>query len=210
MRNDELISGVNTPIAIYLKGEDTNVLLAKADQAAEVPRQTPGATDVAVEQVAGIDDLDIIPNREAIARYGINIADVMDVVQSAIGGSEASTFYQGERQFAVQIRLQPQYRNNVEAIRNLLVTASSGQKIPLGDLATVAVRQGLSEIGRLNAKRRVAVLADVEGRSVGGVVEDAKKALASRLQLPAGYSLEWGGAIEELEHALATLAWAIP
>jgi heavy metal efflux system protein len=98
----------------------------------------------------------------------------------------------------------------VEAIRNLLVTASSGQKIPLGDLATVSVRQGLSEIGRLNARRRVAVLADIEGRSVGGVVEDAKKALAHRLTLPAGYSLEWGGAVEELQHALSTLAWAIP
>src|SRR5439155_19193148 len=91
MRNDELISGVNTPIAIYLEGGDTNVLVAKADQVASLLRQVQGATDVAVEQVAGIDDLDITPNRLAIARYGINIADVMDVVQSAIGGAEAST-----------------------------------------------------------------------------------------------------------------------
>jgi cobalt-zinc-cadmium resistance protein CzcA len=210
MRNDELISEVNTPIAIYLQGDDTRVLLDKAAQVAATLQRIKGATDVAVEQVAGIDDLDIVPNRLAIARYGINVADVMDVVQSAIGGSAASTFYQGERQFAVQIRLQPQYRNNVEAIRNLLVTASSGQKIPLSDLATVQVRQGLSEIGRMNARRRVAVLADIEGRSVGGVVADAKKLLANDLTLPAGYTLQWGGAIEELQHALNTLSWAIP
>jgi heavy metal efflux system protein len=210
MRNDELISGVNTPIVVYLKGDDTDVLLSRADQVAMVLRRIPGAADVAVEQVSGIDNLDIVPDRLAIARYGINVADVMDVVESAIGGTRASTFYQGERQFDVQVRLQPQYRNNLEAIRNLLVTSSTGQKIPLGDVAAIDVRQGLSEIGRENARRRVAVLADVQGRSVGSVVADAKKAVARQAPLPVGYAMEWGGAVEELQHALQTLYWAIP
>ena len=108
------------------------------------------------------------------------------------------------------MRLQPQYRNNVEAIRNLLVTSSSGQKIPLSALATVEVRQGLAEIGRTDARRRVAVLADVQGRSVGSIVDDAKRAIARDVLLPPGYSLEWGGAVEELQHALGTLTWAVP
>ncbi|HET6383256.1 MAG TPA: CusA/CzcA family heavy metal efflux RND transporter [Armatimonadota bacterium] len=210
MRNDELISGFNTPIAIYVLGDDTSVLLQKAAQVASILRGVTGAADVAVEQVAGIDDLDIIPDRQEIARYGINVSDVMDVVQSAIGGTEASTFYQGQRQFAIQVRLLPQYRNNIEAIRNLLVTSASGQKIPLSQLATVEVRQGLSEIDRLNARRRVAVLADVQGRSVGSVVADARVEIARQVKLPPGYSIEWGGSIEELQHALQTLEWAIP
>jgi len=210
MRNDELISGFNTPVVIFVKGDDTDVLLKKADEIAGVLKGIRGATDVAVEQVAGIDDLDITPDRQAIARYGINVSDVMDVVQSAIGGSQASTFYQGERQFAVQIRALPQYRNNVEAIGNLLVTSSSGQKIPLSSLASIEVRQGLAEIGRMDARRRVAVLADVQGRSVGSVVNDAKKALEKQVKMPPGYGIEWGGAVEELQHALETLYWAIP
>lgn len=210
MRNDELISGFNTPIAVYVMGPDTNVLLAQADRVASILKSIPGATDVAVEPVAGIDDLNIVPDRAAIARYGINVADVMDVVQSAIGGTQASTFYQGERQFAIQVRLQRQYRSNLETIRNLLVTSSSGQKIPLSDLAHIEVRQGLAEIGRLDARRRVAVVADVQGRSVGSIVADAKRAMEAQLKLPAGYSIQWGGAVEELQHALETLSWAIP
>jgi len=210
MRNDELISGYNTPITIYVRGDDTRVLLATANQIAATMKGIPGAADVAVPPVAGIDDLDIIPDREAIARYGINVSDVMDVVQSAIGGSQASTLYQGERQFAIQVRLQPQYRNNIETIRNLLVTSSSGQKIPLSSLATVEVRQGLAEIGREDAKRQVAVVADVQGRSVGSIVEDGKRAIAQRVILPTGYTITWGGAVEELQHALNTLFWAVP
>lgn len=210
MRNDELISGYNTPIAILLKGDDMEVLLKKAGEIAGVLNGVPGATDVAVEQVSGIDDLDITPDREAIARYGINVSDVMGVVQSAIGGSEASTMYQGEQQFSVQIRMLPQYRNNVEAIRNLMVTSPSGQKIPLSTLASIEVRQGLAEIGRMNARRRVAVKADIHGRSVGSIVNDAKKAIAAHVTLPPGYEIEWGGAVEELQHALETLYWAVP
>ncbi len=210
MRNDELISGFNTPVAIFVKGEDVDVLLKKADEIAGALKKVSGATDVAVEEVAGIDDLDIVPNRAAIARYGINVSDVMDVVQTAVGGSTSSTFYEGERQFDIQARVMPQYRNNIEAIGNLLVTSSSGQKVPLNALATIQVRQGLSEIGRINAKRRVAVLADVQGRSVGSVVSDAKALIEKDVTLPAGYTVEWGGAVEELQRALVTLYWAIP
>lgn len=210
MRNDELISGFNTPVVIFVQGDDFSVILPKANRIAEILRGVPGATDVAVEQVTGVDDLNIIPNRSAIARYGINVADVMDVIQSAIGGTQASTFYQGERQFAIQVRLQPQYRNNVEAIGNLLVTSSAGQKVPLSDLARIEVRQGLGEVGRLNARRRVAVLADVQGRSVGAVVDDARARIERQVALPLGYSLEWAGSIEEFNHAKQTLMWAVP
>jgi len=210
MRNDELISGVNTPIAIFLRGDDAGILVETADRIAAVLKRVPGATDVAVEPLTGIDDLDIVPDRKAIARYGINVADVMDVVQSAIGGSQAATLYQGERQFAIQVRLLPKYRNNIEAIRNLLVTSSTGQKIPLSALAAVEVRQGLSQIRRTDARRRVAILADVQGRSVGSIVEEAKRAIGHDVPLPAGYTITWGGAVEELQHAVATLTWAVP
>jgi cobalt-zinc-cadmium resistance protein CzcA len=210
MRNDELISGFNTPISIFVRGDDTKILIEKANEIAAALKKVKGATDVAVEEVAGIDDLDIIPNREAIARYGINVSDVMDVIQSSVGGTTASTFYEGEKQFDIQARIMPQYRNNVETIGNLLVTSSSGQRIPLNELASIQVRQGLAEIGRMDTKRRVAVLADVQGRSVGSVVSDAKELMAKDVSLPAGYTIVWGGAVEELQHALETLTWAIP
>ncbi len=210
MRNDELISGFNTPIAIFVRGDDTRVLLDTANRIGSKLQGTRGATDVAVEPITGIDDLDIVPNREAIARYGINVSDVMDVVQSAIGGSEAATLYEQERQFAIQVRMLPQYRNNIEVIRNLLVTSSTGQKIPLSALASVEVHQGLAQIGRVDARRRVAILADVQGRSVGAVVGDAKRAIERDVPIPPGYSITWGGAVEELQHALATLSWAVP
>jgi len=210
MRNDELISGYNTPIAIFVRGDDARILVETANRIAATLSRVPGAADVAVEPIAGIDDLDIIPDRKAIARYGINVSDVMDVVQSAIGGSQAATLYEGEKQFAIQVRLLPKYRNNVEVIRNLLVTSSSGQKVPLSALAAVEVRQGLAEIGRTDARRRIAVLADVQGRSVGSIVEDAKKAIARDVLLPPGYTITWGGAVEELQHAIATLTWAVP
>lgn len=210
MRNDELISGFNTPIVALVRGDDMDVLLRKAGEIAAVLNRIPGATDVEVQQVGGIDNLDIVPDRLAIARYGINVADVMDVVQSAIGGSQASTYYEGERQFAIQVRLQPQYRNNVEAIRNLLVTSSSGQKIPISQLATVEVKQGLAQVERINARRGVAVLADVQGRSVGSIVSDAKREIEAKVKMPVGYGLDWGGSVEELQHALGTLSWAIP
>lgn len=210
MRNDELISGINTPIAIYVKGDDTNVLIAKSNEVADQLRKVRGATDVAVEDVAGIDDLDIEPNRTEIARYGINVSDVMDVIQNAIGGTAASTFYEGERQSDIQVRMMSQYRNNADAIGNLLVPSPSGQKIPLSQLATIRVSQGLSSIGRMNAKRHIAVKADVQGRSVGSIVRDAKELIAKNVSLPSGYTLEYGGAVEELQHALETLYWAIP
>ncbi len=210
MRNDELISGINTPIAIYVKGDDTKVLISKANEIAEQLRKVNGATDVAVEDIAGIDDLDIEPDRAAIARYGINVSDVMDVVQSAVGGSAASTFYEGEKHFDIQVRMMTQYRNNAETIGNLLVTAASGQKIPLSQLAKIEVKQGLSSIERMNAKRHVVVKADVHGRSVGSIVSDAKALIAKNVPMPSGYSLEYGGAVEELQHALETLYWAIP
>ncbi|HLK14630.1 MAG TPA: CusA/CzcA family heavy metal efflux RND transporter, partial [Fimbriimonadaceae bacterium] len=184
MRNDELISGINTPIAIFVKGDDTKILIAKANELATQLRKVKGATDVAVEDVSGIDDLDIEPNRTAIARYGINVADVLGVVQNAIGGTAASTFYEGERHFDIQVRMMSRYRNNAEAIGNLLVTASSGQKVPLSQLATISVKQGLSSIGRMNAKRHVVVKADVHGRSVGSIVADAKALIAKNVSLP--------------------------
>jgi cobalt-zinc-cadmium resistance protein CzcA len=210
MRTDEMISGFNTPIAVYLLGSDTNLLLAKAEQVAGVLKTVKGAADVEVEEVSGIDNLDIIPDRQAIARYGINVSDVMDVVQSAVGGTQAGTFYQGDRQFDIQVRMQPEYRNNLEAIRNLLVTSSSGLKIPLSALARVEVHEGLAQIDRYNAQRRVVVKADVSGRSVGSVVDDARKAIERNVSLPNGVTMEWGGAIEELGHALNTLYWAFP
>ena len=210
MRNDELISGFNTPIVIFVKGDDTKILIAKANEIAAQLRKVKGASDVAVEDVAGIDDLNIVPDRVAIARYGINVSDVMDVVQSAIGGSAASTFHDGEKNFDIEVRMMPQYRNNAEAIGNLLVPAASGQKIPLSQLAKIEVKQGLSEIGRMDAKRHVVVKADVSGRSVGSIVSDAKELIGKNVKMPPGYSVEWGGAIEELQHALETLYWAIP
>src|SRR6185369_12690574 len=186
-RNDELISGINAQIAVKVFGEDQDTLRKLADQIREAMSHVGGVEDLAVEQSAGEEHLEIDVDRDQIARYGLNIADVLEVTKIAIGGDEATDVLEGQRRFAIFVRLQDDYRNQVEKLADILVAAPVGGRIPLGQLATFKLSSGESVVDRENSLRRVVVMCNVKGRDIGSFVRDAQQAVASQVTMPPGY-----------------------
>jgi cobalt-zinc-cadmium resistance protein CzcA len=209
-RNDELISGINAQIAVKVFGEDQETLLKLADQVRDSMSNIRGVKDLAVEQVGGEQHLEVELKRAELARYGLNVGDVLGAAKIAIGGDEATQVLEGQRRFAIFVRLGEDYRNQVEKLGNILITAPVGGKVPLGQIATFKLSTGDAEIDRENALRRVVVKCNVEDRDIGSFVGDAKNAVESRVKMPAGYFLTWGGQFQNAQEADKRLAVAIP
>ncbi|HEX7008599.1 MAG TPA: efflux RND transporter permease subunit, partial [Phycisphaeraceae bacterium] len=207
---DELVGGVKAQLAIKLFGDDLDVLKAKADEIAAVVRQLPGAADVQADQVTGTPQLLIRPDRQAIARYGIDLATVQETIAAAIGGAEAGQVFEGVRRFDIYVRFQAGARSDAESIGNLLIRAPDGQNVPLDQLATIEEIVGPRQVTRENAQRLITVQGNVVGRDIGSFVEDAQAAIAEQVDLPAGYFLDWGGQFELQQAANARLALVIP
>ena len=209
-RNDELISGINAQIAVKIFGEDQSTLRQSGEQIREAMSHVRGVEDLAVEQVAGEEHLEIELDRDKIARYGLNIADVLEVAKIAIGGDEATDVLEGQRRFAIFVRLKEDYRNQVEKLNDILVAAPVGGRIPLGQLATFRLSSGDSVISRENSLRRVVVMCNVNGRDIGSFVHDAQAAVAAHVKMPPGYFITWGGQFQNQQQALRRLLIAIP
>ena len=209
LRVQELIAGVRADIAINLYGDDMDVLRTTADEIASVIASIPGAADVQTEQVAGLPYLRIRIDRHAIARYGINAADILEVTET-LGGKIVGEVFEGQRRYALQVRFEEADRRDIQAIRSLRVASPSGQLIPLDQLAEVWVEQGPAQISRENISRRISIESNVRGRDIAGFVADAQDAAAGQIELPAGYRLEWGGQFENLQRASARLAIVVP
>jgi cobalt-zinc-cadmium resistance protein CzcA len=209
-RNDELISGINAQIAVKIFGEDQETLRKLADNIRDSMSHVRGVEDLAVEQVAGEEHLEVDIDRDKIARYGLNIADVLEVTKIAIGGDEATDVLEGQRRFAIFVRLKEDYRNQVDKLGNILVAAPVGGTIPLGQLATFKLSSGASVISRENSLRRVVVMCNVKGRDIGSFVHDAQQAVASQVTTPPGYFITWGGQFENAQQAERRLLIAIP
>src|SRR5690349_21374880 len=209
-RNDELISGINAQIAVKVFGEDQETLRKLADEIRAAMSQVRGVEDLAVEQVAGEEHLEVDVDRDKIARYGLNIADVLQVTKIAIGGDEATDVLEGQRRFAIFVRMKEDYRNQVEKLGDILVAAPVGGRIPLGQLATFKLSSGDSVIDRENSLRRVVVMCNVKGRDIGSFVHDAQQAVALQVRTPPGYFLTWGGQFENAQQATRRLLIAIP
>src|SRR4051812_43741031 len=209
-RNDELISGINAQIAVKIFGEDQEVLRQIAEQVREAMSQVRGAKDLAVEQVAGEEHLEIALDRDKLARYGLNITDVLEVTKIAIGGDEATDVLEGQRHFAIFVRLRENYRNQVEKLNDILVAAPVGGRVPLGELATFRLSSGDAVVSREDALRRVVVMCNVTGRDIGGFVHDAQAAVNAKVKTPAGYFITWGGQFENEQQAVRRLLIAIP
>ncbi|HJQ25731.1 MAG TPA: CusA/CzcA family heavy metal efflux RND transporter [Blastocatellia bacterium] len=209
-RNDELISGINAQIAVKIFGEDQETLTKTAEAIREAMSDTRGVEDLAVEQVAGEEHLEIALERDKIARYGLNIADVLEVVKIAIGGDEATDVLEGQRRFAIFVRLQEDFRNQVEKLNDILITAPVGGRIPLGQLATFKLSSGESIVSRENSLRRIVVMCNVKGRDIGSFVHDAQQKVASQVKTPPGYFITWGGQFENEQQAVHRLLIAIP
>jgi cobalt-zinc-cadmium resistance protein CzcA len=209
-RVDELLTGVRSDVAVKVFGEDMMVLKSKAEEIAKIAGDIRGATDMRVEKVSGQQYMNIIIDRQAIARHGLNASDVHDVIETAIGGKVATEIYEGQRRFSAAVRFPEDFRNNIEAISNILVTSANGSRVALSDLAKIEIRDGPAQISRELAKRRIVVGINVKDRDLGGFVAELKEVLDTKLKLPDGYYLEYGGQFQNLERALGHLSVIIP
>ena len=188
LRVDELVSGVKSAIGIKIFGEDLAVLKRKADEVARVLGGVNGAADINVEKVSGLAYLQIEINRDKIARYGINVSDIQDVIETAIGSKEASKVYEGLKVFGLAVRFPEEARNDVESIKEILIPSPSGALIPLGQLARVDVTEGPAQISRESGQRRIVIECNVTGRDLGGFVAEAQKKIDRRSSCRPGTS----------------------
>lgn len=210
LRVSELISGVRSDVAIKLFGDDLDTLRATADEIARAAARVSGAEDVKVEQVTGLPQLQIKPDRAAIARYGINVEDVNDLVESIVAGKQAGLVYEGEQRFNLVVRLNEATSRDVETIQNLLVTAPNGARVPLAEVADVALVEGPAQISRDDTRRRIGIELNVRGRDIGSFVKEAQARIARDVTLPPGYYLTWGGQFENLQRATSRLLVVVP
>ena len=209
LRVAELISGVRSDVALKIFGDDLDTLKRTADRAVAVLSKVEGAADVKAEQTAGLPVLRIKIDRHAIARYGINAADVLAVV-STIGGQEAGVVLEGQRRFPLQVRFSPETRKQLSNLEMLKVRAPAGQLIPLGQLAEFVTEEGPAQVGHEEGRRRITVEMNVRGRDLAGFVAEAQAAVEQADVIPAGYFTDWGGQFENLQAATARLAVVLP
>jgi len=209
-RVDELISGIRTECAIKLFGEDLDVLHDKAKEIADLMQKVNGVKDIKVEQIAGQPYLTIDIDRQKIARFGINVADVQEIVTTAIGGKAATQVYEGERRFQLTLRFPELQRNSIGTIGEIRVKSASGALIPMSELAAIEMREGPARISREHVKRRIYIGFNVVGRDIGSVVDEGRKKLEQQIHLPEGYQVTWGGAFENMERANERLLIVVP
>ncbi|MEE3259948.1 MAG: efflux RND transporter permease subunit, partial [Candidatus Latescibacterota bacterium] len=210
MNVDELLEGVRAELAIKLFGDDLDLLVQKADEIALAVNAVAGATDVQVDQVAGTPQLLMRIDRQAIARYGINVADAQEVIRAAVGGATAGAVFAGVRRFDILVRYAPEYRATPEAIAQILVQGPDGIKVPLGQLAQIEEIVGPRQITRVNGQRFIAVQCNVSGRDIVSFVEAAQQAIDDEVELPPGYLVSWGGQFRLQQEANKRLALVIP
>lgn len=210
MRVDELVSGVKSDIAIKIFGDDLAVLKQKADEIAAVVSKVQGAADVATEQISGQPYLNIYFDRDAIARYGLNISDVQQVVEIAIGGKAATEIFEGQARFDVVVRYPENRRSDIQSIENSLVHLPSGGNIPLSEVAKIVAEEGPVQVSREFGQRRIVVECNVRGTDIGSFVAEAKRNIESKIKLPAGYYITWGGQFENQESATERLMIVVP
>ena len=230
-RIDMLATGIPTQVGVKVFGPDLQMLEQKAHEVAEVLRTVPGAVDIYPEQILGTPYLEIVVDRDAVARYGAAVADVLDVVETALGGKDATTTIEGRNRFVVRVRYARELRDDVEAMKRVLVDvpALDGRhgrprrlgrggsmswprmaRVPLAELATIRIRPGPSMISAENGLLRDRVFLNVRGRDVGSFVDEAKRVVQERVNLPAGYFLEWSGQYEHQVRARNRLLVVVP
>ncbi|HWY78471.1 MAG TPA: efflux RND transporter permease subunit, partial [Verrucomicrobiae bacterium] len=207
---NEAVSGVKSELAIKLYGSDPEQLQKFADQIVEVIKKVPGARDVGTDFLLGQPQIQIIVDREAIARYGLAVQDMQNIVATAMGGQAATQVLEGERTFDLVVKLSPKSVVDVESIRDIPVFGSNGERITLGILAAVEIRPGLSRILREENERRTHIKLSVRDRDLGSVVAEAQQKVAAAVRLPPGYRLEWTGSFENERRAERRLAVIVP
>jgi len=206
----EAVTGSSADLAVLLSGPDLTVLRAAAAQTLEVLQGIRGAADTAIEQEADQPQLRIRINRTEAARYGINAADLQEVIELAIGGRPVSVMVEGDRRFDIVVRYRPEARSTLAEIGNILVPTSDGARVPLSRLAEIGVANGASIIARRENQRLISVRTNIRGRDQGSFVAEAQRKFREKVKLPPGYKVEWGGQFENLARARRRLAWILP
>lgn len=209
-RVDELLSGVKAQLAIKLFGSDLNILANKGKEIEQLVRNVEGARSVEMEQISGEAQLVIRPNRDLLSRHDIPVAQVMALVSDAIGGREAGQVIKGNERYDIYVSLDKSYRDSVEAIRDLVIQAPSGSWVRLGDVADVKIESGPPQIRRDDVQRRVVIQANVEDRDMGGFVSEIRSRINAEINLPAGYTVVFGGQFENQQRAEARLLIVVP
>jgi len=209
-RVDELLSGVKAQLAIKLFGPDLDVLARQGRAIQILAQKVEGTRAVEMEQIAGEAQLVVRPDRDRLARYGIAVAQVMDLVADAIGGQKAGQVIRGNERYDIYVRLATQYRNSVEAIRSLILQAPNGAWVRLGDVASIAIESGPPQIRRDDVQRRVVIQSNVEGRDMGGLVAELRERINQEINLPPGYSVVFGGQFENQQRAQTRLMIVVP
>ncbi|MFZ5479487.1 MAG: efflux RND transporter permease subunit [Myxococcota bacterium] len=209
LRVSELIAGVRSDVAIKVFGEDLDVLLRVAEDIAAAIAPLEGADDLKVEQVAGLPILTVRLDRQAIGRHGASGEDVLAAVET-LGGRATGLVFEGEKRFTLQVRMPEVVRNDQAAIGRIPIATEGGRLLPLAELATLAVEPAAAQVSRERIQRRVGVEVNVRGRDIASFVADARAAIAEKVTLPPGYTLEWGGQFENLERATARLSVVVP
>ncbi|MCG2460002.1 CusA/CzcA family heavy metal efflux RND transporter [Flavobacteriaceae bacterium F89] len=210
MRFNELITGVRADIAIKIFGEDLDILSKKGNEIRSLVENVDGAADIIVEKVAGLPQMNITYDRAKIARYGLNIQDVNDMVSMGFAGTTAGSVFEGEKRFDLVMRLDLKNRQDIDNLKNLYVDLPAGGKIPLSELAEVTYKTGAAKISRDDTKRRIVVGINVRDRDLQSVVDDVQKLIDENIDLPVGYSITYGGQFENLQSAKARLLVAVP
>ena len=214
LRVSELISGVRSDIAVHIYGDDLDVLKQKADEVAGVLQEIPGAADVKAEQTVGLPMLRVRIDRKAIARYGINAADVLDVIET-VGGKDLGVVLEGQKRFTLQARFGGDVLTDLDRLGNLRVSApaedgSMPRLIPLAQLAEIRVEDGPAQISRDRISRRINIESNVRGRDLASFVAEAQETVDREVEIPPGWTIEWGGQFENLEEASARLVLLVP
>lgn len=210
MRFNELITGVRADIAIKIFGDDLEILAQKGSEIGELIQGVAGAADISVEKIAGLPEMSVQYNRSKIARYGLNIQDLNDMVSMGFAGKTAGSVFEGEKRFDLVVRLEQEKRQGIEDLKNLYIDLPSGGKIPLSELADISFKTGAAQISRDDTRRRIVVGINVRNRDLQSVADDVQALINDNIKLPVGYTITYGGQFENLQSAKARLMIAVP
>ncbi len=210
MRFNELISGVRSELAVKVFGDDFDQLIALGHEIEKAVGNVQGAADVSVEQTTGLPVMTIEPKREAMARYGLSIVQLQDLLSTALGGTVANQLYEGDRRSDIVVRLPEHLRTDVDGLSDLPIMLTDGLYVPLKEVATLQLVMGYSQVYRENGKRRIVVSANVRGRDLGSFVQDVQQAIKDSVDVPAGYWVEYGGTYQKLQSATQRLSIVVP
>jgi cobalt-zinc-cadmium resistance protein CzcA len=210
MRVNELVSGVKADIAVKIFGDDLDILVKKAEQIEKVLQTVKGQEDLQVEQISGTQQVTIVPDRIRMARYGVSISDVRDIISTAIMGEPVSEILDGKKRFTLRVKFPEGSNIDPAMVGNLLVEAKDGRRISIFQIAKVRVEEGLEVVNREFGQRRIIIQCNVRGRDIGTFVKEAQEKIDKQVKLPANYYIEWGGQFENQQRAMSKLALVVP